>query len=149
MMTSTLFHLVMLFGLFLPGTEMLGQERDRVNPISLFGTIDHPASLATKSTEGVYEEQGRRILSGAFVRIGPDGHLLVRERDGRQFLLHDVTMQAKSYCGRLVSGSKADERHCGKYRNVVAARSGDAQMHITDPGADGVALDQKAIPKLQ
>lgn len=139
----------MLFGLFLSGTTMLGQERDRVNPISVSVTTDRPTYPPTKSTDGVYEEQGRRILSTAFVRIGPDGRLLVRERDGRQFLLHDVTMQAKSYCGRLVSGSKSDERHCGKYRNVVAVRSGDAQMHIIDPGADGVALDQKAMPKPQ
>jgi hypothetical protein len=68
--------------------------------------------------------EGRRALSTAFVRVGPDGHLTVELRDGRMLVLRDVTMGPKDYCGVQVAGGKAGARYCGGYADVAAARPG-------------------------
>lgn len=70
------------------------------------------------------ETRGRRTLSTAFVRIGPDGHLTVELRSGRVLVLREVGMRPRDYCGRLVSGGPAGKRYCGSYADVVAARPG-------------------------
>lgn len=72
--------------------------------------------------------QGRRILSTAFVRVGPDGRLAVELRDGRQLVLRDVVMRAEDYCGVLVLGDGAGSRYCGGYAEVAAARPGAAPV---------------------
>lgn len=65
---------------------------------------------------------GRRTLSTAFVRVGPDGHLTIDLQDGRALVLRDVVMGPKKYCGVELSG----KRHCGGYAEVAAARPGGA-----------------------
>lgn len=70
---------------------------------------------------------GRRILSTAFVRVGPDGHLTVELRDGRALVLRDVVMGPNEYCGVQVVGSAPGKRHCGGYAAVAAARPGGAR----------------------
>lgn len=66
------------------------------------------------------EAEGRRILSTAFVRIGPDGWLTVTRRDGDVFALRDVTMRPRKYCGTTAAGKS----YCDRYDAVVAARPG-------------------------
>src|SRR4051794_17113256 len=41
------------------------------------------------------EAEGRRTLSTAFVRMGPDGHLTVELRDGRAMVLRGVVMRPR------------------------------------------------------
>lgn len=72
------------------------------------------------------EGRGRRILSTAFVRLGPGEHLSVELRDGRALVLRDVVMRRKDYCGVQVSGGRAGARYCGGYAEVAAARPGQA-----------------------
>ena len=69
---------------------------------------------------------GRRILSTAFVRLGPDGHLTVELRNGRVVILRDVVMRPKDYCGVQVAGDSARAKYCGAYAEVAAARPGGA-----------------------
>ena len=69
--------------------------------------------------------QGRRILSTAYVMVGPDGRLTVELRGGRVLLLRDVVMGPKDYCGVQVRGEKAGAKYCGGYAEVAAARAGD------------------------
>ncbi len=73
------------------------------------------------------EARGRLILSTAFVRVGPDGHLTVELRDGRVLALRDVVMRPRDYCGVQVTGDLPPARYCGGYAEVAAARAGGAQ----------------------
>lgn len=75
-----------------------------------------PAKLADSSAEA----QGRRLLSTAFVRIGPDGHMTVELHDGRTLVLRNVVMRPKDYCGVGLRGTK----YCGGYADIAAARPG-------------------------
>ncbi|NIJ20311.1 hypothetical protein FHS95_002003 [Sphingomonas naasensis] len=70
------------------------------------------------------EAIGRRILSTAFVRVGPDGHLTVELHNGRALILRDVVMRRKDYCGVQMLGGKAGSPYCGGYSEVAAARPG-------------------------
>ena len=102
--------------------------------------IAHPARPAAALTPGAASENakpdpladspvaalGRRILSTAFVRVGPGGHLTVELHDGRVLVLRDVTMRPTDYCGVQVAGESANARYCGGYADVVAARPGGA-----------------------
>jgi hypothetical protein len=72
------------------------------------------------------EAEGRRTLSTAFVRVGPDGRLTVELRNGRLLVLRDVDLRAKDYCGVLVVGGPVGSRYCGEYAEVAAARPGGA-----------------------
>jgi hypothetical protein len=72
--------------------------------------------------------QGRRTLSTAFVRVGPDGHLTVELRNGRMLVLRDVIMGPKKYCGVQTAGASAGTRYCGEYAEVGAARPGGAPV---------------------
>jgi hypothetical protein len=87
------------------------------------------------------EAQGRRILSTAFVRVGPDGHLTVELRDGRVLVLRDVAMRPRDYCGVQAPGDQAHARYCGGYAEVVAARPGGGPAPASSPveAAGGVA----------
>lgn len=90
------------------------------------------------------EAEGRRTLSTAFVMVGADGRLTVQLRDGRMFVLRDVSMRRKDYCGLRVSGD-AGSRYCGRYADVATARPGGplpaaepdlaAPKHLEAPGA--------------
>jgi hypothetical protein len=78
-------------------------------------------------TDSPQEALGRRILSTAFVRVGPDAQLTVELHDGRVLVLRDVVMRPKDYCGVQVAGDPARARYCGGYAEVAAARPGGAQ----------------------
>ena len=68
--------------------------------------------------------EGRRTLSAAFVRVGPDGVLTVQRRDGSELVLRDVVMRPNDYCGAQVLGAAAGAKYCGGYAEVAAARPG-------------------------
>jgi hypothetical protein len=88
------------------------------------------------------EAQGRRTLSTAFVRVGPDGHLTVELRDGRAMVLRDVVMRPGDYCGVQVLGASAGKRYCGGYGDIAAARPGGGPV----PGAPDPATLNPAGP---
>jgi len=67
---------------------------------------------------------GRRTLSTAFVRVGPDGHLTVELYDGRVLVLRDVVMRRKDYCGMQVLEGLQKTKYCGGYADIAAARAG-------------------------
>lgn len=107
------------------------------------GPMPEPVSVAenplpAQPADSPEEARGRRTLSTAFVRLGPDGRLVVERRDGRMLVLRQVIMGPKDYCGLLVSGGKAGGRYCGGYGEVAAARPGAAE-----PGA---AVPEMAQP---
>ncbi|KQN00020.1 hypothetical protein ASE78_17790 [Sphingomonas sp. Leaf25] len=68
---------------------------------------------------------GRRILSSAFVRVGPDGLLTIELHDGRALVLRNVAMEAQGYCGQAVADAAGGKRHCGGYAAIAAARPGN------------------------
>ena len=70
------------------------------------------------------EAAGRRIISTAFVRLGPDGYLTVELRTGTTLVLRNVVMGPKDYCGAQVAGNPPSAKFCGGYAEVVAARPG-------------------------
>lgn len=82
--------------------------------------IAAPGPLADTPAEAL----GRRTLSTAFVRVGPDGHLTVELLDGRIMVLRDVIMGPKDYCGVHVASDSARTQYCGGYAQVAAARPG-------------------------
>jgi hypothetical protein len=86
------------------------------------------------------EAEGRRTLSTAFVRVGPDGHLTVELRNGRVLVLRNVTMRPKDYCGEQVLGGRGGGRYCGGYAEVSAARPGGAPA----PGEPDLAVSNPA-----
>ena len=67
--------------------------------------------------------RGRRILSTAFVMVGPDGVISLRLSDGSVQMLRDVVMRRRDYCGVRVGRARA-ARFCGRYADVAAARPG-------------------------
>ena len=81
--------------------------------------------------------QGRRIVSTAFVRLGPGGHLLVTMRDRQEMALRDVTMEKRQFCGTGLDTQGA--RRCYPYADVAAARAVDAPVGAQPVPADGVA----------
>jgi hypothetical protein len=83
---------------------------------------ESPASAP--SADSPAQAQGRRILSAAFVRVGPDGHLTVELSDGRAMVLRDVVMRPADFCGVQALGGSAGKRYCGGYGDVAAARPG-------------------------
>lgn len=82
-----------------------------------------PADLPL-SAEPVAEAKGRKLLSTAFVRVGPDGQLTVEPRNGGVLVLRDVVMRRKDYCGVHVAGGPPGTTYCGRYADVGAARPG-------------------------
>lgn len=95
------------------------------------GPMPEPASAAENPVPGPAadspaEAEGRRTLSTAFVRLGPDGRLVAELRDGRVLALRNVEMGPREYCGELAAGGSAGTRYCGSYGEVAAARPGSA-----------------------
>jgi hypothetical protein len=109
-----------------PGSAGRGatdQERAALGPSpEPVSAAENPApAMPSDSTA---EADGRRTLSTAFVRVGPDGHLTVELHNGRVLVLRNVVMRRKDYCGAQVVGGRAGARHCGRYSEVAAARPG-------------------------
>ena len=99
-----------------------GQASGAPNPVPVTETL-----LPAVPADSPAEAQGRRTLSTAFVRVGPDGHLTVELRNGHVLVLRNVVMRRKDYCGEQVLGGAAGTRYCGGYAEVAAARPGGAQ----------------------
>jgi len=106
-----------------PGGQSAGAREQAAQ-----GPIAEPVSAAAKPAaarvDSPAEAQGRRILSTAFVMVGPDGHLTVELRDGRVLVLRDAVMRPKDYCGVQVRGDRPGAHYCGGYADVAAARPG-------------------------
>ncbi len=91
------------------------------------GPIPQPVSAAENPLPGgradsPAEAVGRRTLSTAFVRVGPDGLLTVELRDGQMLSLRDVVMRPSDYCGVRMTGDRAGAKFCGGYAEVATAR---------------------------
>lgn len=100
----------------------------------------HPDSSVTADTPAGAE--GRRIVSTAFVRLGPGEYLTVELRGGQAVVLRDVTMRAKDFCGVRIAGAQGEIKYCGQYGEVVAARPGGGPAHGGSPDDPaGVPLD--------
>ena len=95
-----------------------------------------PRDGAGKAAGNAFVE-GRRIVSTAFVRLGPGGHLLVTMRDRREVALRDVIMEKRQFCGTSLDGQGT--HYCYPYAEVVAARAVDAPVGAQAAPADGVA----------
>jgi hypothetical protein len=93
------------------------------------GKMDTPAQAA-----------GRRILSTAFVMIGPDRHLTVEQRGGGAIVLRDVVMRVADFCGIQVQGNAAGRPWCGDYADVAAARPGSTPVDKPELGVDGTGV---------
>jgi hypothetical protein len=103
-----------------------GRDRQR----AAMGPVPEPVSAENTPpaapADTAAEAEGRRTLSTAYVRVGPDGHLTVELRGGRVLVLRDVALRPKDYCGVQVLGGSAGARYCGGYAEVAAARPGGA-----------------------
>ena len=97
-------------------------------------TTQGPADESAAHPDSPAEAQGRRILSTAFVRLGPGEHLMVELHNGDVLNLRDVTMRQADYCGVQVSGTSAPAKYCGGYADVAAARPGGAPNGGPTPG---------------
>lgn len=104
-------------------------------------TAVQPASLPIVDTPAA--AQGRRTLSTAYVRVGPDGHLTVGVADGRTLLLDAVTLQPDRWCGRLLAEQAPgqgvclarDAKQCLPYAEVRTARPDDGGWTFDAAGA--------------
>lgn len=122
------------------GAEPDGQASGAANPTkrgagdqarAAVGPIPEPVPAAENPVPALpadspAEAQGRRTLSTAFVRVGPDGHLTVELRNGHVLVLRSVVLRRKDYCGVQVLGGPAGAQFCGGYAEVAAARPGGA-----------------------
>lgn len=130
-----------------------GRDRSDGTPV---GQGSVPASMASVKGAGAERladspeaASGRRILSAAFVRLGPDGHLTVTLRSGRELVLRDVVMRADAFCGQEVPSGPAGAKYCGDYAQVVAARPGGAPARLEPDSAapNPIALPAHPDPK--
>jgi len=104
--------------------------------------ISAAANPLPASPDSPAEGEGRRTLSTAFVRVGPDGQLTVELRDGRVLILRDVVMRPKDYCGVQAIGGAKGARYCGGYAEVAAARPGG----VPSPGERDQVAPNPAKP---
>jgi hypothetical protein len=108
-----------------PGTASQARQGSLPDPAS---PAENPAPAPRADSPA--EAEGRRTLSTAFVRVGPDGYLTVELRDGRAIVLRDVVLRPGDYCG-IQAGSSAGKKFCGGYGDIAAARPGGGP----NPGA--------------
>ena len=94
------------------------------------------------------EAAGRRTISTAFVRVGPDGHMTVELRNGRVLVLRNVAVRSKDYCGVEISRGADGAKFCGGFAEVVSARPGGVppapQPDIAASGTAAPADDSAA-----
>jgi hypothetical protein len=98
-------------------------------------TVLHDSMPSGPDADSPAAATGRRILSAAFVRVGPDGQLTVELQNGRVLVLRNVTMGPTDYCGVQIVGDPAKAKFCGGYAEVVAARPGGAPTTDLTEGA--------------
>ena len=93
------------------------------------GPVPEPVSAAENPVPALpadssREAQGRRTLSTAFVRVGPDGVLTVTLRNGSVLVLRNLVMRRKDYCGVQMLPGRAGAKYCGGYSEIATARPG-------------------------
>jgi hypothetical protein len=95
----------------------------------------HPLTAAGPHGGTNAAARGRRIVSTAFVRLGPDGLMQLETRDGRRLTLRGVTMEPRAVCGVTVA-ERAGKRQCINYTQVTQARPADppARLEAVDAG---------------
>jgi hypothetical protein len=98
-------------------------------------TALHDSMPSGRDADSPAAATGRRILSAAFVRVGPDGQLTVELQNGSVLVLRNVIMGPSDYCGLQISGTPASTKFCGGYAEVVAARPGGVPASDLPEGA--------------
>ena len=117
-----------------PGTAASGSSKaaSEGEDQAALGPIPEPASAAENAlparpvADSPAEARGRKILSTAYVMVGPDGLLTVQLRDGRVLVLRNAVLRPRDFCGTQVSGGKVGAQYCGGYAEVAAAQPGRA-----------------------
>lgn len=110
-----------------PAPQKAAMPGPVANPETPVHASSGPGS-AGRRPDSSEEAQGRRIFSGAFVGMGPDGHMIVELRDGQVLVLRDVVMNPSDYCGVSIADDPAGSKYCGGYADVAAARPGGAAV---------------------
>ena len=122
------------------GRAALGPSPD---PVS---AAENPAPA--QAADSPAEAQGRRTLSTAFVRVGPDGLLTVELRNGRVLVLRNLVMRPGDYCGEQVLGGAGGGKYCGGYADIAGARPGGAPApEEPDLAASNPVESQRSPPK--
>ena len=101
-----------------------GQDRAALGPIAEPASAADNPLPARPAADSPAEAQGRKILSTAYVLVGPDGLLTVQLRDGRVLVLRNAVLRPRDFCGLLVRGGKVGTQYCGDYAEVAAAQPG-------------------------
>ena len=101
------------------GTQARAALGPAAEPVS---AAENPAPAL--SADSPAQARGRRILSTAFVMVGPDGLLTVELRNGRVLVLRDAVLNRKNYCGMQMRGGRSDAKYCGGYDEIAKARPG-------------------------
>lgn len=107
-----------------PSKTAQSSAPEQTVPKAITAVTGTKATAPGPLTDTPAEAMGRRILSTAFVRVGPDAHLTVELLDGSVIVLRDVVMGPKDYCGAQVAGNSANTKYCGGYAEVASARPG-------------------------
>jgi hypothetical protein len=130
-----------------PAGQSAGQARAAQGPIpEPLSAAENPVPAAPADSPA--EAQGRRTLSTAFVRAGPDGRLTVELRNGRVLVLRNVIMRSNDYCGEQVLGGRAGGQYCGGYAEIAAARPGAAPApEAPDPAVSNLLESSRAPAK--
>jgi hypothetical protein len=108
----------------------------------------NPVSIPVSgvSADGPAEALGRRIVSTAFVMVGPDGQLTVELRNGHTLVLRNMVMHPRDYCGLHVAGGLEGKEYCGRYADVVAARPGGLAAPVEPGPATSNPLEPERRP---
>lgn len=119
----------------LPGRDTLQPIREEAGGLApAMAEMDTTETLAKKSVgpsrvaDTAAAAQGRRTLSTAFVRVGPDGHLTVKLKGGRVLVLRDVKMGPRKYCGLQAGSGASPANYCGAYDDVAGAWPGSVSQ---------------------
>lgn len=101
-----------------------------LEPVS---AAENPAPIVPVDTP--LSAKGRRVLSTAFVRLGPDGRLNVTLHDGQVLVLKNVVMRPTDYCGVWIRAGQPHVPFCGKYADVAVALPVDGMRPASDLSA--------------
>lgn len=111
------------------------QQGPILEPVSAAENL-HPASVAASRLNDDAASRGRRIVSTAFVQLGPDARMRLEMRDGGVLMLQGVTMEPHTVCGVTNARGGAAKRRCINYSQVTQARPADppARVDTIDAG---------------
>ena len=104
--------------------------------LALVPALTVPADLSADAL-------GRRKLSTAFVRMGPNDYLTVELRNGHVLALRNVVMHPKKYCGAQVPDAPRTVNYCGLYSDIAAVQA-SVPGGFAEPGP---VASSPAMPK--